>query len=111
TCRAIFYELALAIRHLHSMGISHGDLKEENVLVDATLLDPTKPSTKPAVKLCDFGHATTNSSRYRLTAYGTREMTAPELIPNFHPHRQLSTADPFACDVYALGMVLYSLLH
>ncbi|KAJ3213283.1 hypothetical protein HDU67_003076 [Dinochytrium kinnereticum] len=103
SCRTLFSNLAKAVHHLHGMGITHGDLKEENVLVDPLDL---------SVKLCDFGHATTASRQYRLTAYGTREMTPPEILPNLHPSSSvLLTADPFQADVFALGMVLYSLLH
>ncbi|KAJ3111061.1 hypothetical protein HDU96_006024 [Phlyctochytrium bullatum] len=125
-CRTIFRELALAVSHLHRIGICHGDLKEENVLVDTDQLDPvagrrrtSSPNPRPAVKLCDFGHATLDSKRFRLTAYGTREMTAPEILLNLPTQQanrprgthQTLSASPFASDVYALGMVLYSLLH
>ncbi|KAJ3101211.1 Checkpoint kinase 2 [Phlyctochytrium planicorne] len=121
TCQTIFRSLALAVHHLHSMGIMHGDLKEENVLIDPTLFSSShsfktqqQQQQHPLVKLCDFGHATSNSKKILLTAYGTREMTCPELLPNLLSPTRASkpaTASPFAADVFALGMVLFSLLH
>ncbi|KAJ3125713.1 hypothetical protein HK101_005886 [Irineochytrium annulatum] len=115
TCRTIFAQLASALRHLHSAGVSHGDLKEENVLIDAQTL---------VAKLCDFGHADAPAAGspkggQRIRKYGTQEMTPPELLANLPSHlgaaRQQQqhevSADPFAADVFALGLVLYSLLH
>ncbi|KAJ3133407.1 hypothetical protein HK101_004462 [Irineochytrium annulatum] len=118
TCRTIFAQLASAVRHLHSAGISHGDLKEENVLIDGSTL---------STKLCDFGHADatpviTGAAPQRIRKYGTQEMTPPELLANLPSHvaahhlpggatHQEATGDPFKADVFALGLVLYSLLH
>ena len=34
----VFYQLVDAVAHLHSLGISHCDIKPENILIDATTL-------------------------------------------------------------------------
>ena len=47
----IVYQTCLAIERMHSLGITHRDLKIENILFD----------NNGFVKLCDFGSATTNS--------------------------------------------------
>ncbi|KAJ3158338.1 hypothetical protein HK101_001349 [Irineochytrium annulatum] len=128
TARRIFAQLAAALYHLHSVGVVHGDVKEENVLLDS--LDVLNPT--PDVRLCDFGHAdapTKNSPDHPpfIRRYGTQEMTPPELLPNLSSQRGASAAhrrsralpspsspvlvDPFPADVFALGMLLFSLLH
>lgn len=34
-CRHIFWQLFLAVKHIHSRGITHGDIKPENVLISS----------------------------------------------------------------------------
>ncbi|KAJ3095661.1 hypothetical protein HDU96_001098 [Phlyctochytrium bullatum] len=132
--RGIFAQVAAGVHHLHSIGVAHGDLKEENILLDgidvplAEHLDRVASSgqpldmdqlavaSSPAAMVCDFGHATTGHPRPpRIVSYGTREMTPPELLPNLAAraahHPPAADADPFAADVFALGMCLFSLLH
>ncbi|KAJ3194400.1 hypothetical protein HK101_002798, partial [Irineochytrium annulatum] len=98
---------------------------EENVLLDT--LDTSRD--RPDVRLCDFGHADapTKSSPDgppQIRRYGTQEMTPPELLSNLPTQRAFShrrartttagsskAVDPLPADVFALGMVLYALLH
>ncbi|MGB0800906.1 MAG: protein kinase domain-containing protein, partial [Ilumatobacteraceae bacterium] len=47
---SIVRQLAMALRHVHSVGVLHRDVKLENLLV-------LRPVPSPLVKLCDFGHA------------------------------------------------------
>ncbi|KAJ3206575.1 hypothetical protein HDU67_008089 [Dinochytrium kinnereticum] len=143
--RGIFAQVAAGVAHLHSLGVAHGDLKEENILLDAidvstaskldgaffsSSLDEARvaASWAPDVRVCDFGHATAGSpSPPRVVAYGTREMTAPEVLPNLARSRrgtgmgeggatvasqqQLFDTDALKADVFALGMCLFSMLH
>ncbi|KAJ1568907.1 Checkpoint kinase 2, partial [Cladochytrium tenue] len=116
-CRAIFRDVALALRHLHRLGVHHGDIKPENVLVSPA----TSGAGAAAVhaRLCDFGHArhspALDAPEHRLASYGTRELSAPELLPNLAVGAAGSTRrirlDAFRLDVYALGLLLFTLLH
>ncbi|KAJ3191833.1 hypothetical protein HK101_007359 [Irineochytrium annulatum] len=116
SCRLIFAQLASALRHLHAAGVAHGDIKEENVLI-STL---NGGADAPEVKLADFGHADAPTIAHpdalaRIRKYGTQEMTPPELLVNLASRNgargYVETADPFPADVFAAGLVLYSLLH
>ncbi|KAJ3105749.1 hypothetical protein HDU97_007569 [Phlyctochytrium planicorne] len=152
--RGIFAQVASGVEHLHAVGVAHGDLKEENILLDgidtnlalqmdvwrateavnlsADAVAPIETQLAaqhaPVALVCDFGHAMVvkphNATHaQRIVSYGTRELTAPEMLSNLRlkqqqqqqQHRGLNqqpvTADPFAADVFALGMCLYSLLH
>jgi serine/threonine protein kinase len=95
-----------ALCHLHSKGIAFRDLKPENVMVNAN----------GYLKLIDFGlakvvpYTTTELDDgvktfmpFSFTMCGTPEYVAPELIVGAgHDH---------LVDLWALGMMLYELMH
>lgn len=92
--RNLFSEILKAVQFVHSKGIVHRDLKLENIMFaheNSTLL-----------KLIDFGFAksirnrTTDTSRYSL------EYAAPEMLLNKKCNE--------ACDLWSLGVILYTLL-
>ncbi|KAI8616688.1 kinase-like domain-containing protein [Chytriomyces sp. MP71] len=98
--KAIIRQMAEGLAVMHSEGWYHGDIKVENALVQAA---PGKVS----VRLIDFGHAKHASSGIK--NYGTQEVSPPEfLVDSPFAERQI---DGRAADVFALGMVLYSLLN
>ncbi|KAJ3194552.1 hypothetical protein HK101_002504 [Irineochytrium annulatum] len=127
--RCIFAQVADAVRHLHDLGIAHLDIKEENVLLS------TRDDGGLHAKLADFGHAV-DAWAGPVWGCGTEEYCAPELHANLASHRRpsfghdddgvprsmsspgaetssrrttLGAAPP--CDIFALGLLLYSLLH
>ena len=107
--RDIFGQIAQGLGYLHSQGIIHGDIKEENVLIDFQ-------NNRHIAKLCDFGHAKrTKRNRLELKFYGTRDCSAPELFPNLRAAENDEEAEAsfygYEQDVWALGLVLYTMLH
>ncbi|RMG16895.1 MAG: serine/threonine protein kinase [Planctomycetota bacterium] len=100
---AVFSQLALALAHSHALGITHGDLKPENVLVDA----------QGRVKLTDFGLGRVRASEASLALSGelrTQDAAVAGTIPYMAPEqRDGQPADP-ACDVFALGILLHEML-
>lgn len=88
----ILYEFLSAVKYLHNNGISHGDLKAENILISANF--------KP--KLCDFGYCRTCTVAGDESKNGTIYYAAPELIK----HGQFDT---LKSDIWAIGILLYSI--
>jgi hypothetical protein len=89
--------LARAMAHGHDRGVVHRDLKPANVLLTA----------ERAPKITDFGLARQVSADRRLTQTGVVMGTPAYLAPEQAEGRP--DVGPKA-DVYALGVILYSLL-
>jgi len=86
-----------AVEHMHSKGISHHDIKPENISFD--------PDTY-AIKLFDFGLAVgLNLDQPPLTDWdaGSPLYMAPEVLLN-------DTHNPFIADIWSLGILFYELL-
>ena len=90
--KKIIYDVLDAIRYLHSKGISHGDIKSENILLDSNY-NP---------KLCDFGFCRTTKYAGDNSKNGTLYYAAPELFVK-------GQFDSFKTDIWAIGITLYSL--
>lgn len=86
-------EIILALEHLHELGIVYGDLKPENVLLDA----------QNHVCLCDFGYLRARKKNIK-GVYGTPEYMAPETLQN-HSNQLYYT------DFWQLGILLFELLY
>ena len=91
----VMWQVADAVRFIHSRAILHGDIKAENIfLVRST-------TQRRLVKLLDFGLARPDLGRTE-GVDGTPEYTAPE--------RTSGGAASQASDIYALGIVFFELL-
>ncbi|KAM4694768.1 ribosomal protein S6 kinase alpha-2 [Discoglossus pictus] len=87
-------ELALALDHLHSLGIIYRDLKPENILLDE----------EGHIKITDFG-LSKESIDHDKRAYsfcGTIEYMAPEVV-NRRGHTQ-------SADWWSFGVLMYEML-
>ena len=89
---AAFGQLLRAVTELHRRGLTHRDLKPDNILVDR----------QGAIKLVDFGIARSIDGFAPSSAEGTPAYLAPEQCHG-------APADP-AADVFSLGVILFELL-
>ena len=98
----LFRQVLLAVQHAHANLVIHRDLKPGNILVTA----------QGEVRLLDFGIAKLMEQEgstlhdTELTRVAGRPMTPRYAAPEQLLGQPLTTA----CDVYALGVVLYELL-
>jgi serine/threonine protein kinase len=94
--RWIFAQLVSSVSYCHSKGIAHHDLKPANIMVDENSM---------TVKLVDFGLCIINASSEKKCQVfsGTPLYCSLEILLR-KPY------DPFAADVWALGVVLYEML-
>lgn len=104
----IIRQVLAAVAHVHQHGLVHRDVKLENLLVvdaDAEL---------PIVKLCDFGLAiyerAIDTRRSSPGSVGTGYAQAPEMVLR-EVQRDEETGYGRAVDVWACGIVLFSMLH
>jgi mitogen-activated protein kinase 15 len=93
----IVYQLACALKYLHSAGVLHRDLKPSNILLN----------TNCQIKLCDFGLSRTlKSSSFInpvLTEFiATRWYRSPEVILGSKSYSTKS-------DMWSLGCLIYEL--
>lgn len=91
----IMWQVADAVRFIHSRTILHGDIKSENIFLVRTAMQ------RRLVKLLDFGLARPDLGHTE-GMDGTPEYIAPERIDGA-PASQAS-------DIYALGIVFFELL-
>jgi serine/threonine protein kinase len=92
--RKIFFQILQSIEHLHMLGVTHRDIKLENILFD----------DKKDIKLIDFGFSTVCQPGKRLKVFcGTPSYMAPEIV-----RRTEYEGKPV--DMWSLGILLYALL-
>jgi eukaryotic-like serine/threonine-protein kinase len=94
------YEKVLSgVEYLHQLGVSHGDLKPQNILVSGE-----------EVKLTDFGCSIFSDDLYARTREngGTILYSAPEFVGS--TWRGRDSQEFFLADVYSLGVLMYQLV-
>ncbi|KAJ3088914.1 Serine/threonine-protein kinase ulk2 [Physocladia obscura] len=104
--RQIIQRVAMALAEVHARGFYHGDIKLENILVEAVVPD-CFGAKSPEIRLADFGHARRVASGIR--HYGTQDISPPELLRD-SPY-DAAKCDGRASDVFALGMMMYILVN
>jgi serine/threonine protein kinase len=109
--KPLFKQIASSVAYLHKMGIVHGDIKEENVLIGMK-------GGRLVAKICDFGHSyVVDSKNPRMKLYGTRVLTPPELLNHlrYEHNSDYYCDDPYQFgykqDIWALGIVLWTMIH
>lgn len=94
TCLRIFKNILLSVKFLHHIGVCHGDIKAENIML---CQDKT-------IKLIDFGGSEFSKIRERKKLvrfkYGTGQFVAPEVY-------RCTFVDGPKCDLWSLGVLLY----
>lgn len=125
-CRHVIKQLAIAVKHLHALGIVHRDIKPENLLFNPidyvanpkpVLRKSDDPNTKRdegifipnvgggsigLVKLTDFGLSKQIFQTNTMTPCGTVGYTAPEVVKDERYSMQV--------DMWGIGCVLYTML-
>jgi eukaryotic-like serine/threonine-protein kinase len=95
----VFEQVLEGCAHLHQIGMSHGDIKPQNILVSAD-----------RVKLTDFGSSVLPEDMYARTREngGTILYSAPEIVGATFSTRE--SASRLSSDIYSLGVLLYHLV-
>lgn len=95
----IYEQILAGAEYLHSLGMSHGDIKPQNVLVSGD-----------RAKITDFGSSILPEDMYARTREngGTILYSAPEIVGS--SHRGRSRSEVFSADIYSLGVLLYHLV-
>ncbi|KAI8873376.1 kinase-like protein [Ramicandelaber brevisporus] len=104
--RFIFYQIALALKHLHERNISHRDVKPENCLL-------SNKSKYPRALLTDFGMATVVAKEKMMQTFcGTFQYIAPEVIkPELSGSGDgKDSGYGKGVDCWSLGVLLYAML-
>lgn len=100
--KSIFSQIVSAVFYIHSLNISHRDLKLENILIDK----------KNNCKLSDFGFSRDCFKNTCLkTICGTHVYMAPELLLINNAKSPISSYNGLKIDMWALGIILYTFLY
>lgn len=106
--RKIFEGVLRALAHLHANGVTHRDLKPDNIII---LSEPNDPESIAGAKILDFGLAKASAEVLDLFR-AEKQLTEEGYVlgtPTYMPIEQFndcSQSGPQA-DVYAAGIILF----
>ena len=93
--RKLFYDLVKAVETCHKCGITHGDIKLENILLSSNF----------NIKLIDFGFAKRIDEGLISSLTGTKGYAAPECFTSSTKEYQ-----GIPSDIFSLGVVVFLLV-
>lgn len=95
----LYEQVVAGVQYLHELGMSHGDIKPQNVLVSGD-----------RAKITDFGSSILPEDMYTRTREngGTILYSAPEIVGT--TRRGRGREEIFRADIYSLGVLLYHLV-
>lgn len=98
---ALYEQVLDGVCHLHSLGLVHGDIKPQNILVQGDI-----------AKLTDFGSSLITQDLYvRSRENGGTILYSPPEFAGISTRRRKGSAQlAIAHDVYSLGVLLYQLV-
>lgn len=91
--KPIFKQILNALFHCHSLGVSHRDIKLENILINGM----------GHIKLCDFGYASESDEYNPDRILGSLSYLAPECVLK-------KVEDCTKLDIWSCGVVLFCML-
>ncbi len=94
TLRSIFKQICVAVQNLHSIGVVHRDIKDENIILDS----------ENNVRLIDFGSAAMVKKGPFDIFVGTIDYAAPEVLKG-------KSYEGKPQDIWALGILLYTMVY
>lgn len=105
--RRFFTHIVQGLQHLKGKDIAHGDVTLENIV-----LTPDSASSPASARLIDLGRCVSPAERVGYTpapgvVYGKPGYIAPEAVVGAEED---DAPDPYAMDVWSLGVCLYTML-
>lgn len=92
--KCLFYQICCGVEYLHQQGITHRDLKPDNILLASS-------ERETLIRISDFGLSRLQSHSNMATRCGTEIYLAPEVQTLNYTNK---------VDIWSLGVILYNCL-